>query len=146
MFAGGVGLLDLGGRVAFGAGGWLVLGTSRIETGSPENDTELRVAYGGVVAEVDLPRQIHGWDLRARALVGAGNAKVADRLIRVQLGADNFGVVEPGVVGSRQIMRHTYLTGGIAYRFIFGVEDLPNVSPEDLRGASVQLGIAFRTF
>lgn len=144
-FAGGVGLIDLGGRVAFGGGGWLALGTVRIATARPETDKSLRMAYAGVVAE-SVIRRGPEWEVRARILVGAGNAKVSDRLIGVQLGADNFGIVEPEVGGSWHLWRGTWLTGGLSYRFTLGVEDLPDISDDSLRGASLRLGITLRSF
>jgi len=145
VFGGGVGLLALGGRVAFGGGGWLALGAVRIATGRPETDKDLRLAYGGVVVE-GMIRRGPDWDLRARALLGAGNAKVADRLIGLQLGADNFGVVEPEVGGSWQLTRGARLTGGLSYRLTFGVGHLPDVSDDSLSGGSVRVGIQLRSF
>jgi hypothetical protein len=145
VFAGGVGLIDLGRRVAFGAGAWLALSTVRISTGRPETDKSLRMAYAGVVAEGEI-RRGPDWVVNVRALVGAGNAKVSDRLIGVPLGADNFGVVEPEVGGSWHLGRGAWLTGGLGYRFTFGVEDLPDISEESFRGMSLRMGIALRSF
>lgn len=145
VLAGGSGLLHLGGRIAFGGGGWLGLGTVRIDTGRPATDKSLRLAYAGVVAEGEI-RRGPDWDLRARALVGAGSAKVSDRLIGLQLGVDNFGVVEPEIGGSWHLGGGAWLTGGLAYRFTFGVEDLPDVSDDSLRGTSLRVGITLRSF
>lgn len=145
VFGGGVGLLNLGHGVAFGGAGWLALGAIRVGNGRPETDKDLRVAYGGLVVE-GVVRRGRGWDLRARALLGAGNAKVSDRLIGVQLGADNFAVVEPEVGGTWQLARGAWLTGGLAYRMTFGVEDLPGISDDALRGGSLRVGIQLRSF
>jgi hypothetical protein len=145
VFAGGTGLLALGHGVSFGGGGWLALGPVRVSTGRPESDKSLRVAYAGLVVETAV-RRGPDWDLRVRALVGAGNAKVSDRLIGVQLGADNFGVVEPEIGGSWQLDRGAWLTGGLSYRLTFGVEDLLDVSEDSLRGASLRVGIQLRSF
>lgn len=144
-FAGGVGLLDLGGRVAFGGGGWILLGQSQISAGSADADRDLRMAYGGVVADVELVRDAR-WDLRARALMGAGNGKITLRLAGVQLAADNFGVFEPEVCGSWHLSRSTSIVGTLAYRYAFGVNDLPNVSEANLRGISFGVGFAARSF
>lgn len=145
MFVGGIGLLDLGGRVALGGGGWILLGRSRISAGSADADRDLRVAYGGVVAEVELLSD-PGWDVRARALVGAGNGKISLRLAGVQLAADNFGVVEPEVCGSWHLSARTRAVGTVAYRHAFGVSDLPSVSGNDLSGFSLGVGLAIRSF
>ncbi len=145
VLAGGVGLLDLGGRVAFGGGGWLALGTMRISTGRPETDKNLHMAYAGVVAET-VVRRGPGWDVRARALVGAGNAKVSDRLQGVALGADNFAIVEPELGGSWHLGHGAWLTGGLSYRITFGVEDLPDISEHSFRGVSLRIGATLRSF
>ncbi len=145
MFAGGVGLLDLGGRVAFGGGGWILLGQSKISAGSADADRDLKVAYGGVVVDMELLRN-HRWDVRARALVGAGNGKISLRVAGVQLAADNFGVVEPEVCGSWHLSPNASLVGTLAYRYTFGVDDLPNVSENNLRGISLGVGFAVRSF
>ncbi len=145
VFAGGVGLIDLGGRVAFGGGGWLALGAVRIATGRPDTDKNLHLAYAGVVAETEI-RRGPDWDVRARALIGAGNARVSDRLIGIQLGADNFGIVEPEIAGSWHLGGVAWLTGGLGYRFTFGVEDLPAISGDTFRGVSLRVGITLRSF
>ncbi len=144
-FAGGVGLLDLGRRVAFGGGGWILLGTSRIYAGSADSDRDLRVAYGGVVVAVELVRDAR-WDLRARALVGAGNGKISLRLAGVQLAADNFGVIEPELCGSWHMSPNASLVGSVAYRYAYGVDDLPSVSEDNLRGMSLGVGLSVRGF
>jgi len=144
-FAGGVGLLDLGGRLSVGGGGWILLGTSRIYAGSADSDRDLRVSYGGVVADLELVRD-ERWDLRVRALMGAGNGKISLRVAGVQLAADNFGVVEPELCGSWHLSPNASLVGTVAYRYAFGVNDLPSVSDDNLAGVSLGVGFAVRSF
>lgn len=144
-FAGGVGLLDLGGRLSFGGGGWTLLGTSRIYAGSADSDRDLRVAYGGVVAAVELVRDAR-WDLRASALVGVGNGKISLRLAGVQLAADNFGVIEPELSGSWHLSSNASLVGSLAYRYAYAVDNLPSVSQASLRGMSLGVGLSARGF
>jgi hypothetical protein len=145
LFVGGIGLLDLGGRVSFGGGGWILLGTSRIYAGSADSDRDLRVAYGGVVADVELVRDAR-WDLRARALLGAGNGKISLRVAGVQLAADNFGVIEPELCGSWHVSPNASVVGSLAYRYTYGVNDLPSVSQDNLAGVSLGVGFAVRSF
>lgn len=136
--AGLTGLISLGHRVSLGGGGDVALQSRRVAGSVPGSDLDLRVAFGGFVAQVlVLEGDRHeGW---ARLLVGAGNAKLDLAAVGVQIASDNFGVLHPEVGGSVRV--HRRLRAGVAagYRVTYGVEDLPGVGAPALRGASARV-------
>lgn len=141
-----MGLLGADARLRFGGAGWVLLGTTAVPSGNPGSPYELRFAYGGLVGELVLVETERG-ALSLRTLIGAGNAKVTSVPIMTTLiGADNFGVFEPELAGAWRLHRGLHITAAAGYRFTFGVEDLPGVSPSDLRGPSLRTGLAIRTY
>lgn len=138
-------LLGITGRVALGGAAHVVLGTRALAGSTPDSDTELRVAYGGFVTHVllsDTPRHA----LWLRVLAGAGNAKVDLTLVRTRIAADNFGVLAPEVGGTVRLAGPLHLGAALGYRATFGVEDLPGVTPGDLRGPTGRLLLSARVF
>ena len=141
--AGAAGLLNLGNRFAFGAGGTIMLGPSAMEGGGLEQD--LHVAYGGVILQVTLagsPRR----HLALRALAGSGNAKIKLAVGGAEVSADNFGVLQPELLGTVTIMGPLQMGAGLGYRHVFGVDDLPNVTPADLKGPLAGIHLSLRTY
>jgi hypothetical protein len=143
-FLGMAGLLSLDGRFTFGAGGSLMLGPTTVESDGAGSDLDLRLAYGGLVLQVNLVGSRDRY-LALRALVGAGNAKIEDTVYGLEIGADNFGVVEPEVVGMISLAGPLQLGLGVGYRCVFGVDDLPGVGASDLRGPSAKVRVSIHT-
>jgi hypothetical protein len=135
---GGSALVDLGLRVRFGGAGWVLFDTPTVPPGYA-----LHMAYGGVLAEADLLEGKRG-AVVFRTFLGVGNAKVTVPDATVLLGADNFGVLEPEAMGVLSLRSRLGVTLGVSYRATFGVERLPGLRPEELRGATLRLGIRLR--
>jgi hypothetical protein len=143
-FAGAAGLMSLDGRFAFGAGAVLMLGSSTAEGDGTGSDLDLRLAYGGLLLQMTLAGSAERY-LGLRTMIGAGNAKL-DRLdVGSEVAADNFGVLEPEVVGAISVAGPLHVGLGAGYRHVFGVDDLPNVVPGDLRGFSARVRLSIRT-
>ena len=141
--AGAAGLLNFGGRFGFGAGGTIMLGPSALEAGGLEQD--LHLAYGGVILQMTLAGSSRR-HLALRALAGAGNAKIKLAVGGAEVSADNFGVLEPELVGTVTLAGPLQVGAGLGYRHVFGVDDLPNVIPADLKGPVAQVRISLRTY
>lgn len=143
--AGGAALLSLGHRVAFGGAGWVMLGRSTVNGRDAASHYDLRVAWGGLIGQTRLLGD-RSRALDLRALVGAGNGKVTLPLVNTLIASDNFGVLEPELLGTVRLHPLLYIEGGLSWRWVFGVQDLPGVSSRDLQGFSARLGIAIRNF
>lgn len=103
---------------------------------------DLRVGYGGLVFGYE-PSPKWTASPAARVLVGAGNAEVRAIPVGNRLGSDNFIVVEPEARLHLRVTRGVFAGLAVGYRFVFGVEDLPDISPEDLRGLSLTASVFF---
>jgi hypothetical protein len=145
FFAGGGVLLGVDDRILFGGGGWVLLGKSVVPGATRASDLELRVAYGGILTETRLAESARG-RVVLRSLLGAGNSRVSLPAAGTVIAADNFGVIEPELSASRLLRGRLHGVLGAGYRLVFGLEDLPGVAPEDLRGFSVRIGVMVRTF
>ena len=137
---GGSLLMDIGLPVRFGGGGWILMTTPTVPGG--QNGYDLHLAYGGALLEVPIATRGPA-SVTVRTLFGLGNAKVS---LTTLISADNFGVVEPELVGALRLFRQLHVTMGGSFRFVFGVDDLANVAPVDLRGASARVGLSLRGF
>jgi len=142
--AGAAGLLSLGGRFAFGAGGALMLRPSVVEGVGGGADLDLRMAYGGLVVQAILLGSGNRY-VALRTLVGAGNAKLEIPVVGPEIAADNFGVLEPELVGTVSVTGPFQVGLGAGYRHVFGVDDLPNVAVGDLTGFSASVRLSVRT-
>jgi hypothetical protein len=141
--AGAAALLRVGGDFFFGGAGYLML--RPLDLSQPGSGLELRMAYGGVLTGLRLHEGGRfRWD--ARLLVGAGNAKAIVPVVGTELRSDNFGVVEPEITASIWAMRLVSVRVGAGYRFVYGVQGLPRVSPEQLRGIFIGASVAFGQF
>lgn len=138
---GGAGLLTLGGRLAFGASGALMLNSSTLE--SSGSDLEFRMAYGGVLLQFTLAGSEDRY-VAIRGLIGAGNAKIKEPVAGFEVGADNFGVLAPEVAGALTLVGPLQIGLGVGYRHVFGVNDLPGVAPADLKGFSAGVRLSAR--
>ena len=139
---GGAALLTLGGRLAFGASGALMASSSTLE--STGSDLEFRMAYGGVLLQFTLVGSEKDRYVALRGLIGAGNAKITEPVAGFEIGADNFGVLEPEVAGALTLAGPLQVGMGVGYRHVFGVNDLPGVTPVDLKGFAARLRLSVR--
>jgi hypothetical protein len=139
---GGAALLTLGGRLSFGASGALMASSSTLE--SSGSDLEFRMAYGGVLLQFTLVGKEEDRYVALRGLIGAGNAKIKEPVAGFEIGADNFGVLAPEVVGTLTLVGPLQAGLGVGYRHVFGVNDLPGVAPDDLKGFSAGVRLSVR--
>lgn len=139
--AGATGLLCLGYRLSLGGSGFLALEPRRLAGSAPGSELDLRVAFGGLTAQLDLV-ETGGREAWARLLVGAGNARLDLAAARTRIASDNFGVLQPEVGGTVRVGRRVRAGAAVGYRVTFGVEDLPGVGGVDLRGPSARLLLA----
>lgn len=128
------------GRFAFGGEGWILLNEREIPGEVADSDLKLRMAYGGGTVRAVLYQG--GWStMEAGLLLGAGTARVSLAVVGTEIAADNFGVVEPHVALSLTPGGPVYLRLLGGYRGAFGVEDLPGISPEHMRGWTLGLAL-----
>ena len=97
---------------------------------------ELRTGYGGITF---TKRELLGGWIGAGFLLGAGNAELRALPVGNQLGSDNFLVFEPEVTVKLPSWSVVHSALGAGYRFVTGVDDLPALSGDDLRGFTVTL-------
>jgi hypothetical protein len=140
---GAAGLLSLGGRFAFGAAGALMLGSATVESSGAGSDLDLRMGYGGVLFHVTLVGSGDRY-VALRGLIGAGNAKINEPVVGFEIGAENFGVIEPELVGALTLAGPLQVGLGAGYRHVFGVNDLPGIAPADLEGFSAAARLSVR--
>ncbi len=141
--AGGAVAVRVGDDFFFGGAGYLMM--HPLDLSRPGSALELRMAYGGLLTGI----RIHdGRHLRwtARLLLGAGNAKAVVPVVGTELRSDNFGVVEPEVTASVWAMKLVSMRVDAGYRFVYGVQGLPRVTTEQLRGSFVGLSLVFGQF
>lgn len=130
--------------LALGGGGWMLMGSRRIDPDSPGGGLRLRVAYGGLVAATPLPGPGRT-EADLRVLLGAGNARIELSAPRAEIAADNFLVVEPEVGITMIVAWPLTARVSLAYRFVGGVEDVSGVTARQLRGLSATAFMGFRT-
>jgi hypothetical protein len=140
LFMGGWAGLTLGDRILVAGGGMAL--TKEVELSASEANTgfELGMGYGGVLFQLRNPITSR---LRAHAsiLAGAGHAEVRDRLTGREVGADNFGVLEPEIGVGFSLLPWLQLNATVGRRLVWWVEDLPLVQAEDLRGMTGALSL-----
>jgi hypothetical protein len=137
---GAEGVLGIAGEWSVGGGAWILSQPSDIEGSTPGSDLRLRIAYGGLLVERRLGHTGSvSW--AARALLGAGNAKLSLPAVETEIGADNFGVVEPELRASIPLVGWLRFDLRVGYRSVFGVEDLAQVTSAQIRG--ITAGVAF---
>ena len=142
---GGDARISLGTSFSVGGGGWVLTKPLGISGAAGASDLEVAVSYGGVQSEYRLgPSQ--GAAIALRLLVGAGSAKVSLPIVGTELAADNFGVIEPEVVGLLPLYDFAALRTQVGYRFVYGVEDLPQIDATHLRGVTLTLALSFGPF
>ena len=138
---GGDARISFGTSFSLGGGGWVQTKPMIISGVAGASDLELAISYAGVQSEYRLwPPQ--GAGIGFRLLVGAGSAKVSLPIVGTELAADNFGVVEPEVVGLLPLRDFAALRAQVGYRFVYGVEDLPQVDAKHLRGMTLTLSLS----
>jgi hypothetical protein len=125
-------------RTAVGGAGWMLTAPALIDATETGSESDLIVGYGGVVIHHRFSAPGSS-GLGLRLLLGAGNAKVRLPVSGTEIAADNFGIVEPELVGALAIGPHAELRAQVGYRLAYGVEDLPQVTSRSLRGATFTL-------
>lgn len=100
----------------------------------------LRLGYGGLEFEAAVPG-LGPSDWRVGALLGGGNADVSDILTGVELGSDNFLVLEPRISWIRPLSTAWSTSVRLGYRLAIGVDDLPDSDAGDISGPLVFLGL-----
>jgi len=137
MFGGAV-LVGLGGRTWLGGAGYA---SAQVEYMVPGRGTsQVRMGYGGLTVEFEVADRSEGtWS--AAALAGGGNADASDPLVGVEIGSDNFFVVQ-SVVRLRRPLRGPFgFAGEVGYRRAFGVQDIPGVDNGSLSGVTASVSI-----
>ncbi len=142
---GGDARIFFGTSLSLGGGGWALAKPLGISSVAGASDLELAISYAGVQSEYRLV-QARVTGIGLRLLVGAGSAKVSLPIVGTELAADNFGVIEPEVVGVFALRGYTELRVQLGYRLVYGVEDLPQVGPGHLRGATLTLSLRLGPF
>jgi len=142
---GGDALISFGGSFSLGGGGWTLAEPIRIPGAAGAFDLDLAMSYAGVQAEYVLTAA-GAPGLALRLLVGAGSATLSLPVVGTETAADNFGVIEPEAVAVLPMWGFMKLRAQLGYRFAHGVEDLPQVAPEHLRGATASLAISLGPF
>ena len=138
-------LLQLTPRLSLGGGASMLLGPRSLPGSDPGTDQELRVSYGGLVAQLQVARR-GDRDLWLRLLGGVGSAKVDLAAAGTQIASDNFGVFVPEVGGSVLLRKPLRLGAAVGYRAVLGVDDLPGLAPSDLRGPSARVLLSIHPF
>jgi hypothetical protein len=131
--------------LSVGAAGWGLIDPISISSAALGSDLALDVAYGGVVLQY-APRSGGTGRWAVRVLLGAGNGKISLPIISTEIAADNFGVIEPEVLGRVPVWSFLEVQAHLSYRLVFGVEDLPQVTADHLRGASMSLTLSLGPF
>ena len=137
--------LGLTPRFSLGGAGSVLLGTRSLPGSAPGTDQELRTAFGGLVVQLEVARREdrHLW---IRVLAGAGNAKLELAPVGTQIASDNFGVLVPEVGGTIRLAGPLRVGAALGYRAVLGVDDLPGLSPSDLRGPSARVLLSVHRF
>ena len=142
---GGAILLGVNRRLSLGGAGAFMFGHRRLPGPGPGSDLDLRMAYGGVVAQW-LVLERGERNLWVRALAGVGNGSVDLAVVGTEIAADNFGVYAPELGGSMTVRGPLLGGASVGYRGVFGAGDLPGVTPADLRGPFVRAHLTYRLF
>ena len=140
---GAAALLNLGGRFSFGLAGWTMFSALTIER--PGGALNFSFSYGGAIGELRLA-DTGSLVYSARLLLGAGTGKLNLPAVGTEIEADNVGVLEPEACATWSPVRRVRLDAAIGYRAVFGVQDLPGVSGDDLRGPTVRLTLRLDAF
>jgi hypothetical protein len=140
VFLGGWAGLVFGEHFMLGGAGITLL--EKVELPGSESGTgfDLGMGYGGVILKRwwDLPGRLTG---EGGLLLGAGHATVNDRRTGREVGSENFPVLEPEAGLAFRVFRRVYIGASLGYRLVWSIEDLPRVSPDDLRSFSGNLSV-----
>jgi hypothetical protein len=142
FIGGGIGLY-FGERFAIGGAGLALTDNVELEGSESSTGFDLGMEYGGLTLQYWLPwTERLTWE--AGLLAGAGHAQVRSLITGAEVGADNFGVMEPEIRLSMTTLPWLQVGGSLGYRFVWGVDDLPRVAVEDLRSFSISLNLRLR--
>jgi hypothetical protein len=143
VFMGGWGGLVFREGIVLGGGG--VALTKRIQLAGAESSTgfDLGAGFGGIYLRY-IERTNHRLTPEGGLFLGAGHAEVTDRMVGLEIGADNFFVIEPEAALGYRVFRRLHVGVSLGYRFVWGVQDLPLLASGDFRSltgsVSLRLG------
>lgn len=137
LFGGLVGF-GLTPRTVLGGGGFQLSGAASLDAEAEGSRRRLDFGYAGVALQ-HLRPLAPDWAATGALLLGAGHATVRDR--GIELGADNFGILELQVAGVWRGPSPFQVSLSPGYRFASGVQDLPGVSAADLGGLTLTFGL-----
>lgn len=132
LFLGGGAGLVFGGRWTVGGMGLAITENVELAGSGASTGFDLKLGYGGVILRYAHPLTPRV-DLEGGLLVGAGHAVVGDLITGTEVGSDNFPLMEPEVALSIRLRPWLTIGASGGYRMVWGVEELPRVSREDLR-------------
>ena len=140
VFLGGWGGLTFGPRFSVGGGGVALTRSVELTASDVGTGFQLGAGYGGILFRFQHPlgRGVRG---QGSLLVGAGHAEVRDRLTGREVGADNFGILEPEVGISLSILPWLFIEAAGGRRMAWWLEDLPLLREDDLTGTTGTLSI-----
>jgi hypothetical protein len=130
--------LVFGNRITVGGGGLAMLEDVELAAAQAGSGFDLGMGYGGLQIRLRQPLGM-SFAVEGGALLGAGHAEVRDLVQRRELGADNFYVIEPDISVFYSFLPGVHVGAAAGYRVVWGVEDLPRVAAEDLRGLTTAL-------
>lgn len=135
---GGAVFVGLGKRIWLGGAGYA---SAQVEFADPVRGTSrIGMGYGGLAVEFEIAERDLGiWS--AAALVGGGNADASDPVVGIEVGSDNFFVVQ-SVARLRRPLRGPFgIAGEAGYRRAFGVQDIPGLANSGLSGVTVGISV-----
>lgn len=140
LHLGGWGGLVFGGRLVLGGGGYAMLRSVELPGSEASSGFNLGMGYGGIYLG-------YLWPIREKVtgglsiLAGGGHAEVRDQRVGREVGADNFVVAEPGLYLSYAVLPKLHLGASGGYRAVWGVDDLPRVTADELEAPTFSLSL-----
>ena len=124
-------------------GGWVINRTFSLGGGGYGlisdvyfSGNKLKMGYGGL----DLEYKINSDEIvhfAVRSLIGLGGIEL------MGVGQESFFVLEPGVNLELNVTSFFKLSGGVSYRFVSGVNNVPGVSDSSLGGLAAEIALIF---
>lgn len=133
-----------GHRFSIGGSAFVLGNDVTIPLGGQGLDLELGLGYGGIVVDYILP--IPGTRIEASAgtLFGAGNADLRNPVSGLQADSDNLFVVEPHLSLRHPLAGPLWLSVTGGYRWTDGLSLSSGIDADDLKGATVAIGLNAR--
>ncbi len=137
LLGAGAGLL-LGERISLG--GRAMRSSGAVTLGDGAGDRSLGFGYGGLFI-LYSHRMGRGVTVGVGGTLGAGRADVRDPTLNVELGSDNFVVLEPELHVGYRPAPPVRVGLAVGYRHAASVQDLPGVAPSVLRSPTASLSV-----